>query len=395
MSERDLLMIPGPINFDPGVLRALSAPTTSHTAPEFVALFSETLAWLKQVFCAPSGMPLAIAGSGTLAMDLAASNLTEPGDRVLQISTGYFGDRMANIYERYGAQVQVLRGSVGDVVPLDQVAAALSRSKPKILSLTHVDTSTGVAVDVRALANLGRQHNALVVVDGVCSVGGMELRQDDWGVDVTFTASQKAIGVPPGLALLVVSQRALESFKQREHPVASYYADWSNWLPVMEAYLERKVAYFGTPAVNLVYALHESLRQILAEGIDQRAARHTKLSDAFKAGITALGLRQVAARPAIAATTMSAPYFPAGIDAKIIAKVRERGVVVAGGLHPAIREKYFRVGHMGVVSPADIAATLSALEGALLAAGYQLNAGAGLAAAEQMLQDRAGYPAQR
>jgi len=385
MSERDLLMIPGPINFDPGVLRAMSAPTAGHTAPEFVALFGETLDWMKQIFLAPSGMPFVIAGSGTLAMDIAASNLTEPGDHAIVISTGYFGDRMANILERYGAQVTVLRGNVGDVVALDQVDAELKRIKPKILTMTHVDTSTGVAVDVRALANLGRQHNALVVVDGVCSVGGIELQQDAWGVDVAFTASQKAIGVPPGLALLVASPRALESFMKREHPVASYYADWTNWLPIMEAYLGRKVAYFGTPAVNLVYALHESLRQILAEGIDKRVARHTKLSDAFKAGINAMGLKQVAVRPAVAATTMTAPYFPNGVDAKMIAKVRERGVVVAGGLHPAIREKYFRVGHMGVVSPADISATLSAIEGALLVSGYKFDVGAGLAAAEKAM----------
>lgn len=385
MSERDLLMIPGPINFDPGVLRAMSAPTAGHTAPEFVALFGETLDWMKQVFLAPSGTPFVIAGSGTLAMDIAASNLVQASDRVVQISTGYFGDRMVNIFERYGAKVTTLRADVGDVVALDLVDAELARVKPKVLAMTHVDTSTGVCVDVHAFAELGRKHNALVVVDGVCSVGGMELQQEAWGVDVAFTASQKAIGVPPGLALLVASPRALESFKKRESPVASYYSDWANWLPIMEAYLARKVAYFGTPAVNLVYALHESLRQILAEGMDKRVARHKKMSDAFKAGVNAIGLKQVAVRPDVAATTMTAPYFPDGIDAKVIGKIRERGVVVAGGLHSAIRERYFRVGHMGVISPADISATLSAIEGALLASGYKFDVGAGVAASEKAM----------
>ncbi len=385
MSERDLLMIPGPINFDPGVLRAMSAPTAGHTAPEFIERFGCTLELTKQAFLAPSATPFVIAGSGTLAMDIAASNLVEPGDKVLAVSTGYFGERMVAILQRYGAEVTLLRAEVGDVVPLDRVAAELARSQPKILTVTHVDTSTGVAVDVRALAQLGRQHNALVVVDGVCSVAGMELRQDEWGVDVTLTASQKAIGVPPGLALVVVSPRALEAFRARKTPVANYYADWTNWLPVMEAYLARKAAYFGTPPVNLVYALHESLRQILAEGMEARVARHQKLSDAFKAGIAAIGLKQVPVRHAIAATTMSAPYFPAEIDAKVIGKIRERGIVVAGGLHPAIREKYFRVGHMGVVSPADLAATLSAIEGALLASRYEFNEGAGLATFEKAL----------
>lgn len=385
MSERDLLMIPGPINFDPGVLRAMSAPTASHVSPEFIACFGETLELMKQVFLAPSGTPFVIAGSGTLAMDLAASNLTEPGDKAVAISTGYFGDRMVDILQRYGAEVSVLRAEVGEVVPFDLIDAELARVKPKLLTLTHVDTSTGVAIDVQAVAQIGRKHNALVIVDGVCSVAGMELQQDAWGVDVAFTASQKAIGVPPGLALLVASPRAIEAFKKRESPVGSYYADWASWLPVMEAYIARKPAYFGTPAVNLVYALRESLRQILAEGMDKRVARHKKLSDAFKAGIDAIGLKQVAARPEISATTMTAPYFPAGVDAKVIGKIRERGIVVAGGLHPAIREKYFRVGHMGVVSPADISATLSAIEGALLASGYKFDAGAGLAVAEKLM----------
>lgn len=385
MSERDLLMIPGPINFDPGVLRALGAPTAGHTAPEFIARFGETLEWVRQVFLAASGMPFVVAGSGTLAMDMAVCNLVEPGDRAVVVSTGYFGDRMSTLLERYGAAVTTLRAEVGDIVSNDQVEGELARVRPKIFTLTHVDTSTGVAVDVPALARLARQHDALVVVDGVCSIAGMEMQQDAWGVDVALTASQKAIGVPPGLALLVASPRAREAFRARKKPVANYYADWANWLPIMEAYLARQPAYFGTPPVNLIYALHESLRQILAEGMEARVARHQKLSDAFKAGAQALGLKQVPLRAEIAAATMSALYFPEDVGAELIGKIRERGVVVAGGLHPAIRQKYFRVGHMGVVSPADISATLSAIEGALLASGYRFEVGAGLAAAEKAL----------
>lgn len=385
MSERDLLMIPGPINFDPGVLRAMSAPTAGHTTPEFIACFGEALDLMKQVWLSPNGTPFAIAGSGTLAMDIAASNLVEPGDRVLVLSTGYFGDRMAVIVERYGAAVTTLRAEIGDAFSLERVEAELARVKPKVVTMTHVDTSTGVAVNVQGLAQLARKYNALSVVDGVCSVAGEELRQDEWGVDVAFTASQKAVGVPPGLALLVASPRAIESFRARKKPVANYYADWANWLPIMEAYMARKASYFGTPAVNLVYALRESLRQIVAEGIDKRVARHKKLSDAFKAGVTAMGLKQIPTSMAHAAVTMTAPYFPENIDAKFIGKMRERGIVVAGGLHPAIREKYFRVGHMGSVSPADIFATLSSVESSLLSLGYEFNEGAGMAAAEKML----------
>ena len=387
MSERDLLMIPGPINFDPGVLRALSAPTASHTAPEFVERFGQALDWMKQVFVAPTGTPFAIAGSGTLAMDMAICNLIEPNDRAVAISTGYFSDRMSAILERYGAQVTTLRANVGDTIPIEQVQAALDRVRPKVFTMTHVDTSTGVAVDVRALAKLARHasRDALVVVDGVCSIAGMELQQDAWGVDIALTASQKAIGVPPGLALFVASPRAIETFKARKKPVANYYGDWTSWLPIMEAYVARKGMYFATPPVNMVYALHESLRQILAEGLEARVARHKKISDAFKAGVQAIGLTQVPVRSEVAAPTMSAIYFPDGVDAKLIGKIRERNVVVAGGIYPPIREKYFRVGHMGVVGPADICATLSAIEGALLASGYRFDVGAGVAAAEKNL----------
>ncbi len=385
MSERDLLMIPGPINFDPGVLRALSAPTKGHTAPEFIARFGETLNWMKEVFAAPSGTPFAVAGSGTLAMDMAVCNLVEPGDRVVVVSTGYFSDRMVTIFERYGAEVTRLRANAGEVVPIEQVKAALDRVHSRILAMTHVDTSTGVAADVRALARLGREHDALTIVDGVCSVGGMELPQDAWGVDVVLTASQKAIGVPPGLALLVASPRALDAFRARSRPVPNYYADWSNWLPIMEAYLSRRGAYFATPPVNLIYALHESLREMLNEGLEARIERHKRLSDAFKAGIEAMGLKQVPASPAIAATTMSAIYFPDGVDASLIDKIRERNVVVAGGIAPSIRDRYFRVGHMGIVSITDIVATLAAIEGALAASGYRFDVGAGVAAAQNAL----------
>jgi alanine-glyoxylate transaminase / serine-glyoxylate transaminase / serine-pyruvate transaminase len=385
MSERDLLMIPGPINFDPGVLRAMSAPTAGHTAPEFIARFGEALEMMKKTFLAPNGMPFVIAGSGTLAMDMAVCNLVEYGDTALVLSTGYFGDRMAAIMQHYGAEVTSLTAPIGDVIPLDQIESRLKNTRPQVLAFTHVDTSTGVAMDVKAIAELGRRYDALVIVDGVCSVAGMELNQEAWGIDLALTASQKAIGVPPGLALLVASSRAIDKFKARKNPVADYYSDWKSWLPIMEAYLARKPSYFATPPVNLVYALHESLRQILAEGLDERVARHKKLSDAFKAGINAMGLKQVPVCASVAATTMTAAYYPNGMDANLIGKIRQHGIVVATGLHSAIRDKYFRVGHMGSVSPADISATLSAIEGALLASGYSFDAGAGQSAAEKML----------
>ena len=335
MKNRTLLMIPGPIEFEPAVLAALGAPTTSHVAPDFIANVRPGAGRMRDVFLAPDGQPFVVAGSGTLAMDMAAANLIEPGDRALVVNSGYFGDRMGAILERYGAQVTHVRAAVGDVPAPAEVAAVLAKDSYKLLNITQVDTSTGVLTDVKALAAAGQAHGALVVVDGVCSVAGEELRMDDWGVDLAFTASQKAISVPPGLALMVAAGRA-GRFRPRKTPVGSYYADWTNWLPIMEAYEARKPSYFGTPAVNLVWALNVSLGQILAEGMDARIARHIKLGVACQAGIAALGLGQVPLAPEIAAHTMTAPRFPAGVAGpELLKHIGAAGVTLAGGLHPA------------------------------------------------------------
>nr|HID12605.1 alanine--glyoxylate aminotransferase family protein [Anaerolineae bacterium] len=351
-------MIPGPIEFTPEVLRAMGMPTTSHLASNFIEVFGQALERLRQVFLCPSGQPFVIAGSGTLAMDMAAANLVEPGDKALVVNTGYFGDRFATILERYGAAVtQVRAPAVGDLPALEEVEAALKRGGYKLMTITHVDTSTGVAADVKGLAALGREYGTLVVVDGVCAVAGEEMHQEEWSIDLALTASQKAIGVPPGLALVVAGPRAMDAFRKRKTPVGNYYADWTNWLPVMEAYEARQPAYFGTPSVNLIWALNASLGQILDEGMDARFARHRKLSAAFKAAVTALGMKQVPVNPDKAATTLTAPYYPDGVDRAVLAHIKEAGVIVAGGLHPAIKARYFRIGHMGAVSASDILAT--------------------------------------
>ncbi len=381
MKDRKLLMIPGPIEFDPAVLAALGAPTTSHVAPEFIEVFGQALERMRAVFLCPDGQPFIIAGSGTLAMDLAGANLIEPGDKALVVNTGYFGDRYGTLLERYGAEVTHVRAPVGGCPALEEVEAALKTARFKLMTVTHVDTSTGVLTNVQGLAALARQYDTLIVVDGVCSVAGEELRMTEWGVDLALTASQKAVGVPPGLALLVAGPRALAAFKARTTPVLNFYADWTNWLPVMEAYEARKPAYFGTPAVNLIAALNVSLGLILKEGMEARFARHRAIGAACQAAIAALGLGQVPLSPDIAAHTMTAPRFPAGVGAaELLPKITAAGVMLAGGLHPAIRAEYFRIGHMGVVTQDDLLATIGALEIGLAQCGYAFEKGAGVAA---------------
>jgi alanine-glyoxylate transaminase / serine-glyoxylate transaminase / serine-pyruvate transaminase len=382
MKNRTLLMIPGPIEFEPAVMAEMGAPTTGHLAPNFVEAFGQALERMRQVFMSKEGQPFVIAGTGTLAMDTAGANLVEPGDRALVVNTGYFSDRYADILTRYGAEVTHVRSAVGDRPTLEQVEEALQNGPYKLMTVTHVDTSTGVLTDIPSLASLARKYNTLIVVDGVCSVGGEELRMDDWGVDLALTASQKAIGVPPGLALLVAGPRAMEAFKARKTPVLNYYADWTNWLPVMQAYEARKTAYFGTPAVNLIFALNISLGLILTEGMEARFARHRTIGCAAKAAMQALGLGQVPVRPEVAANTMTAPRFPAGVAGPdFLAKAGKAGVTLAGGLHPAIRAEYFRIGHMGSANMGDILATVGAIETAMAELGHQFTPGAGVAAA--------------
>jgi alanine-glyoxylate transaminase/serine-glyoxylate transaminase/serine-pyruvate transaminase len=379
-------MIPGPIEFTPEVLRAMGMASTSHIAPNFIEVFGQALERLRDVFLCPNGQPFVVAGSGTLAMDMPAANLIEPGDKALAVNTGYFSDRFAAILERYGAEVtQVKAPAVGDAPSLEDVEAALKGGFYKLMTITHVDTSTGVGTDVKGLAALGRQYGALVVVDGVCAVAGEAMYQEEWGVDLALTASQKAIGVPPGLALLVAGPKAMDAFRKRATPVRNYYADWNEWLPIMEAYEARRPGYFGTPPVNLVWALNVSLGQILEEGMDARFARHRRLSEAFKAAITALGMKQVPVRPEVSATTLTVPYYPSGVDATLLGYVKEAGAILAGGLYPPIKTEYFRIGHMGVVNQSDVLATLGAIETGLSRAGYKFEPGAGLAAAQAVL----------
>jgi len=386
MRGHDLLMIPGPVDFEPEVLQALGAPTTSHVAPAFIEVFGRALERMRAVWQCPSGQPLVVAGSGTLAMELAGANLVVPGDRALVISTGVFGDRFEDLLRRHGAEVTVLRAPLGGVVEPDRVEDELRRRPFKLLTVTHVDTSTAVRMPVEPLGELGRRHGVLTVVDGVCSVAAEEIRQEAWGLDVVLTASQKAIGVPPGLALLVASPAAIDAFAARREPVRSYYADWGKWLPIMQSYEARRPSYFGTPAVNLVAALDVSLGRILDEGLAPRFARHALLSGAFRAGIDAIGLRQLPLGERARANTLTACYYPDGVAGPaLLAAIGRAGVTVAGGLHGEIKDRYFRVGHMGAIRAADILGTLGALETGLQEAGHRFEPGAGVAAAQRAL----------
>lgn len=366
MSVRKLLMIPGPIEFEPAVLEAMARPTLSHVDPAFIVSFGNALKMMREVWMCPSGQPFVVAGSGTLAMDMAGANLIEPGDRALVLVTGYFGHRYAEVLKRYGAEVTVMEAPLGDVVVLEDVERELAYGHYKLMTFTHVDTSTGVLVDPRPLAEMAQRHGVLTILDGVCSIAGEEMRQEDWGIDVAVTASQKAIGVPPGLALMVASPKAMDAWKNRSTPVGNYFCDWGLWLPIMQAYEEGRPSYFATPPINLVVALEVSLKLMLSEGMEARFARHIRMADAFREEMSALGLRFIPVKEEVMAHTLSAPYYPEGITAPmLLPEVAKNGVVIAGGLLPSIKDAYFRVGHMGMVNEDHIGRTAEAIRSAL------------------------------
>ncbi|MBL8914542.1 MAG: aminotransferase class V-fold PLP-dependent enzyme [Archangium sp.] len=357
-------MIPGPIEFEPSVLRALGEKTRGHLDPVFMKAFSRTIKRLREVFQAPGAQPFVVAGSGTLAMEMAVANLLQHGDRALVVNTGYFSDRIGAMCERHGASVTHVRAAPGSIPSLEEVEKALTGASFKVMTITHVDTSTAVLAPVRELTALGKKHGALVIVDGVCSVGGEALEMEAWGVDVAFTASQKALGAPPGLAVLLAGPKALAAWKARSKPVAAMYLDFAEWLPIHEAYEAEKPSYYATPAVNLITALDVSLGHLVEEGMAARVARHERIASEFHAAWKAMGLSHLPAENC-RAHTLSALLYPSGVDATLVGKIAKQGVTVAGGLHPELKTKYFRVGHMGAVTMNDVSAVTAAIKRAL------------------------------
>ncbi|KAJ1930076.1 hypothetical protein IWQ60_000619 [Tieghemiomyces parasiticus] len=383
-----LCMIPGPVEFHEDVLGAMSTPATSHVDPGFIQTFGEVLEGLRRVVATKDGQPFVVSGSGTLSWDLAVCNVIEAGDRVLVVNTGLFGDRMAECLEVFGAVVTTVRadrlGQAPNASAVGEVLAAAAREgRPyKMITITHVDTSTGVLADVQGIATVARNASpgTLVAVDGVCSIAAEELYMDDWGIDVIMTASQKALGTPPGLAIIVVSQRTLDAWRNRKSKVIGYFAAWSKWLPVMQAYEERRPLYFATPAVQLIMALRVGIQQLLDRGMDAVFQAHHQASAEFKAYITdSLGLTLLPVTDDVAAHSMTAIYYPEGVKATdLLPRLTEHGVVVAGGLHPDLATRYFRVGHMGltVLEPQRryLETTKDALGTSLAEAGYKPSA---------------------
>jgi len=379
-ADHPTLLIPGPIEFDDAVLGSMGHPSESHVGPAFVKAFGEALSMLRKLFITtdPKSQPFVISGSGTLGWDFVAANLVEKHDEVLVLHSGYFADSFATCLSVYGAVPTQLKALVGSRPSLEEIEVELKQKSYKAITITHTDTSTGVLSDVKAVSELVHKvsPDTLVVVDGVCSVGCEEIRFDDWGIDVVVTASQKAIGVPAGLCIMMVSGRGIERFKARKTPPSAYFASFANWLPIMQNYEAKKPSYFATPSPQLVRALHTSLNQILSVPLDYRFQKHKEVSQKVKKAVAELGLRQLADKPECQANGMTAIYLPEGVAAPdLLPKLMAKGVVFAGGLHKEIATKYFRFGHMGVsVTNSDLGhidKAIEALKSSLAEAGYK------------------------
>ncbi|GAA6049362.1 hypothetical protein JCM3770_007308 [Rhodotorula araucariae] len=368
-----LLSVPGPVEVSDEVLFANAHPSMSHVSPAFAPVFGNCLRMLRKLLYTESAQPFVIAGSGTLGWDLVAANLIERDEKALVLNTGYFGDSFADCLETYGAKVTQIGAPVGDRPTMQQVEEALKKDSYKLVTLTHVDTSTGVLSDAKAIAEVVRRvsPNSLIILDGVCSVASEEIRMDEWQIDAVVGASQKGISVPPGLSITALSQKALKVLETRKTPVSSYFASYKRWLPIMESYEKGTPGYFATPSVNLIYALEASLNAIVAGpvSLEDRFKQHREASAKFRATARELGFTTVAVSDEASANGMTALYVPEGVaPPALIGALAQRDITIAGGLHKDIKTKYIRFGHMGVSvveRPTDLTKVVTALREAL------------------------------
>lgn len=376
---KKLLMIPGPSPVDRRIQDEMGRETIAFGDAAFVADFKDVLAKLKSFFGC-SGEVFVIAGSGTLAMEMAAANVTKAEDNVLIISHGYFGDRFVEIFEHKRRNVDVLRSEWGEIVPLEEIKAALDTKKYAAVVVTHVDTATGVMAPIAEIGKLVKSYDdTMYIVDGVCATAGIEEKVDEMGIDILLTGSQKAFGVAPGLALLWASSAAMER-RSSLGIIPEYYCDFDKWIPIMHD----PSKYFATPPVNMIWALKESLEIIGEETIEGRYARHIKTAKAMQTALETLGFT-ILANPDYRAYTLSNVIYPEGTDDAQFRKVlAEEGVQVAGGLGP-YAGKMFRLGHMGNIDAHDMISVIAAIERTMKRCGMEVTMGAGVAAVQEAL----------
>jgi alanine-glyoxylate transaminase/serine-glyoxylate transaminase/serine-pyruvate transaminase len=339
-----LLLGPGPSPIHPRVSRALAAPPLGHLDPAFLELLGETSGLLRGVFRTLNKATLAVSGTGMSGMDAVLGSLLEPGDRLVVCAAGFFGIRIAELAARMGVAVTRIDKEWGQVFAPEEVEAAAGRVRPKAIAIVHAETSTGALQPMSGLGAIAERHGALLIADCVTSLGGVPVEIDGWGVDAAYSGSQKCLGGPSGMAPVTLSPRAVAAIEARKRPPHSFYLD----LGLLDRYWNGDHGYHHTISSALVYALRESLRLVVEEGLEARHERHQRHAEMLWDGLEAMGLQLHVESAALRVPSLTTVRVPEGVDeAQVRARLRdEYGIEVGSGLGP-LRGKVWRIGLMG------------------------------------------------
>jgi alanine-glyoxylate transaminase / serine-glyoxylate transaminase / serine-pyruvate transaminase len=338
-----MLFGPGPSDVAPSVLEAMSQPVIGHLDPVFVGLLDEIGAMLREVFATNNEVTFAVSGTGSAGMEMALVNLLEPGDRVIVAIAGVFGERLAEIARRSGAEVEEVRAEWGSPISSEAIREALQRAPAKVVAFVHAETSTGMRQPIEDIARIAREQGALVVVDAVTSLTGIPLFVDEWGIDVCYSGTQKCLSVPPGLSPITFSPRAMAAIGARATPVRSWYLD----VTMITRYWGAERVYHHTAPISMLYGLYEGLRLVLEEGLEARWDRHRTLGEELQRELIGLGFELLAAE-GFRLPQLTAAALPDGVDERAARKrlLDEFGIEVGGGLG-AFAGKAWRIGLMG------------------------------------------------
>ena len=381
-----VLLGPGPSDVPSRVLQAMATPTIGHLDPAYLRLMDDLREQLRRVFRTANELTVAMPGTGSSGMEACVANLVEPGDEAIVCVNGVFGGRMADVAGRCGAEVHVVEAPWGETIEPDAVAKALAEHpKTRIVGIVHAETSTGAHQPLIDVSRLVHEKGALLLVDAVTSLGGVELEVDEWRIDACYSGTQKCLSCPPGLAPVTLSPAAFDVVRARRTKVQSWYLD----LSMIAQYWGQSRVYHHTAPVNMSYALYEALRIVLEEGLEARQARHTLNHRALRAGLEAMGLRYI---PSRSLPNLNAVHVPEGIDDATVRRrlLEEYGIEIGAGLGP-FKGKAWRIGLMGHSSTRrNVTAVLAALETILGDLGGGLDRGAALHAAGAVYAADAG-----
>ena len=377
--EDTLLMMPGPVPVAPRVLRAMSKPMINHRSTEFAAIYDDCREILADVYQTKNDI-FVISGSGTAGMEAAVGSVVESGDKVVAIENGKFGQRFKDLSALYG-DVVPLEFEWGTSVDLEMVKEKLEAGA-KAITLVHNETSAGILNPAAEIGKLAKKHDALFIMDGVTSLGGDDVKVDEWGVDIAVVGSQKCLAAPPGLAMVSVSEKAFEVMNDvKKRP---YYNDLKAYKKSGDK-ARTETPY--TPAIPLFYALQEALHIVKEEGMEARINRHKVLSEAVRAGAAEMNIEMLPQLNEYSrySNSVSAMKAPEGIDGEDIkGDMKKRGIIIAGG-QEHLKGKIFRIGSMGNVTARDILSTIMELEIVLKKRGYLDCLGAGVEATNSVI----------